>query len=471
MPPTMSAAATGDERTDLSAGPRVCIVAENASARFGGEAILPLHYFRLLRQRGVDARLVVNARTRSELNQLLPAEQDRIHYVPDTWAHRLLFWIGRPLPGSVRHFSVGLIARMITGWYARRMIRTLVRNGQVNLVHQPTPVSPKEASMIYDVGAPVVIGPMNGGINYPPGFKNFQRIWVRAFIGTGRLVSHVFHKVIPGKMRAQTLLVANARTAAALPRGAAGQVQTLVENGVDLSLWHRREGATEAGSAATRFVFSGRLVDWKGVQYLIQAYGIVRKQLPEATLQILGDGPMRSPLEAQTTRANLARAVRFAGWTPQPQCAEILGDADVFVLPSLYECGGAVVLEAMASGLPVIATDWGGPADYLDPTCGVLIPPGSPAEFPIRLADAMLRLARDPGLRKAMGDAGRAKAEQRFDWQRKIDAIMQVYADTLARAEADRRAEAERQAAVAAAAAAKLAASKARDVQATSTGV
>lgn len=416
-------------------------MAENASAKFGGEAILPLHYFRLLRQRGVDAHLVVNVRTGGELEQLLPAERDRMHFVPDTRAHRWLNSLGQRLPGSVNYFSTGLLMRLISAWYARRIVRRLVAERGVQIVHQPTPVSPKEASLIYNVGAPVVIGPMNGGINFPPGFGNFERGWVRAFVGGGRMVSHALHWLIPGKRRAQTLLVANPRTAAALPGGLRGKVQMLVENGVDLALWKSRHGvagssdvvadAEEAG--AVGFVFSGRLVDWKGVQFLIEAFAIVHRELPGSSLQILGSGPMRSVLEAQVAATGLGDSVAFAGWTSQPQCAAILAAADVFVLPSLYECGGAVVLEAMACGLPVIATHWGGPADYLDSTCGILVDPQSPQQFPIRLAEAMMRLGRDPTLRRTMGAAGRTRVEQHFDWQRKIDTILQVYAETRSR--------------------------------------
>src|SRR5205823_14341259 len=134
----------------------------------------------------------------------------------------------------------------------------------------------------------------------------------------------------------------------------------------------------------------------------------VTREIPTATLQIMGSGVMRQPLEAQATAAGLNGSVTFRGWVSQPECAKILGSADVFVLPSLYECGGAVVLEAMALGLPVIATDWGGPADYLDSSCGILVDPASPEAFAQGLADAMLRLGRDESLRRSMGAAGRA---------------------------------------------------------------
>ena len=404
------------------------IVAENASARFGGEAVLPLHYFRLLRQRGANARLVVNARTRPDLDQLLAGDTDRIHYVPDTAFHRLMERLGKPFPAAVKHFTFRLLSRLVSGVLARRMIRRLVVQHGIRVVHQPTPVSPKEASLIYGVGVPVVMGPMNGGITYPPGFRTFQRGWVRAFIGGGRILSGALNRLIPGKRRAAVLLVANSRTAAALPSGVRGRVIELVENGVDPQLW---QPATSRVEGPVRFVFSGRLVDWKGVQYLIQALATVRRHIP-ATLDILGSGPMRAELERQVVSAGLSQSVTFRGWMAQPECAAVLARADVFVLPSLYECGGAVVLEAMACGLPVIATNWGGPADYLDASCGILVEPGTPATFPVGLAEAMLSLANDSARRERMGAAGRAKAVEQFDWSRKVDRIVEIYRQAVA---------------------------------------
>jgi glycosyltransferase involved in cell wall biosynthesis len=412
----------------------VLIVADHASAKFGGESILPLHYFRLLRRRGVEAWLVVNERTRGELESLLAADIDRVRFVPDTRFHRWLDRIALWFPPVIRHFLFRFWGRLVSAMTARRIVREMVASHQIDVVHQPTPVSPKEISLIDKVGAPVVIGPMNGGITYPPAFRGFQKRWVRAFVGAGRFASHAVNRILPGKLHAATLLVANERTQRALPRGVRGSVQLLVENGVDLNLWTPRE-ATNRDGEPVQFVFSGRLEDWKGVQYLLEAFAQASKQIP-ATLQIMGNGRMRQRLEEQSKSLGLTDRVTFRGWMPQAECAAALAAANVFVLPSLYECGGAVVLEAMAAGLPVIATNWGGPADYLDSGCGVLVEPASAQVLVQGLADAMLKLANDESLRQSMGAAGRAKAVAEFDWERKIDRILSVYRETIDRCRA-----------------------------------
>ena len=86
------------------------------------------------------------------------------------------------------------------------------------------------------------------------------------------------------------------------------------------------------------------------------------------------------------------------------------------------------MLEAMAIGLPVIATKWGGPADYLDETSGILIEPRGRERFTADLARAMVRLANSRELALQLGSSGRARVATEFDWEKKIDRILSVYA-------------------------------------------
>lgn len=405
--------------------PRILVVAEHASARFGGEAILPLHIFQRLRRRGIDAQLVVHARTRGELEALLPDDRDRMHFIPDTRAHKLLNSMGKRLPARVGYFSTGLISRIITGLYARRIVKRLVSEYGVDVVHQPIPVSPREPSMIYGVGAPVVIGPMNGGMSYPPSFRGRESSLVSAYLGVGRFAAGLMHWLMPGKLRADVLLVANERSGKALPAGIRGEVQTIIENGVDLKLWPPAEPTSTPGEPL-RVVFMGRLVDWKAVDLLLEAMRDLVARTP-ARLTIVGDGPMRPQLEAQAAELGLSDKIDFIGWLSQPDCAELLKRSDVLVLPSLLECGGAVVLEAMSMALPVVASDWGGPADYVDETCGILVTPTSRQEFIVGLTDALARLAASPELRRTLGLAGRERIVREFDWDKKIERMLEVY--------------------------------------------
>ena len=148
---------------------------------------------------------------------------------------------------------------------------------------------------------------------------------------------------------------------------------------------------------------------------------------------ILGDGEERIRLEQLAARLGLMPSgsghgtVEFAGWLEQSACAERLAAADCLVLPSLLECGGAVVLEAMALAKPVIATAWGGPLDYLDKDCGILVPPDSRESIIEGFSAAMVELARSPDARARMGAQARGRVSREFDWDVKVDRVLVHY--------------------------------------------
>lgn len=410
---------------------RVVIVAEHASTKFGGEAFLPLQYFRLLRSHNIDTWLVVHARTQPELEELFPEDVERMHFVTDTWLHVLLYKFGLLLPRRVGEVTTGLLSHLYTQILQRPIIRKLVTEHQIDIVHEPIPVSPKYPSLMFDVGAPVIIGPLNGGMEFPPAFRKRQSQFVEMLVNLSRKFSTFVNYLIPGKLKAQTLLVSNERAKQALPTGVKGTIIEFAENGVDLSVWQSATSMLKKPNQRVHFVFMGRLIDWKAVDLLLEAFSPVAAKT-DAILDIIGDGKLRQSLEEQATGLGLNDNVIFTGWLSQQQCALKLQQADGLVLPSLLECGGAVILEAMAMELPIIATNWGGPRDYIDSTCGILISPTSKEALVNGLTDAMLKLAQSPELRQSMGKAGKERVIKYFDWERKFDQILEIYQQTCA---------------------------------------
>jgi glycosyltransferase involved in cell wall biosynthesis len=424
QPPRGSGAEDGGVGCDFPLS--VVLVASNCSLRMGGEAAIPFHYFRLLRARGISVDLITHERNREELEHAFPTVLDRIRFTPDGPIQKLLWMISRRLPVRVDRATFGLLRSLIDQVRQWRIARDIIRERGPSVVHQPYPVSTAEPSLMAGLDAPVVIGPMNGNMDFPPGFRYLEHPLDRLAVAVGRRLRHLANRVFPGKRHARILLVANGRSRRLLPATNA-EVLEVPENGVDLSLWRprpfvRREGPAEGAN----FVYLGRLVDWKAVDVLLWAWASARTS-PSTRLQLIGDGPMLKSLLALRDRLGLSGSVEFAGHLPQAECALRLREADVMILPSLLECGGSVVLEAMATGLPVIATDWGGPADYLDPSCGILVPPTSREAFIEGLARAIERLDRSPELRRALGEAARRRV-QAFDWDRKIDMALEIYA-------------------------------------------
>jgi alpha-maltose-1-phosphate synthase len=407
---------------------KILLVAEHASATFGGEALIPFRYFKHLRGMDVDVHLLVHERTRQELLEAFPQDDQRLHFVADSLVNIWCNKIGRLMPDRLAGCTINAVSHFETQVRQRRRARSLVRAHDFNIVHEPIPVSPKLPSMLFGVRAPVIIGPMNGGMDYPPNYNLAGRL-ERFIVFSLRCTAAFWNTILPGKRRAALLLVANQRTYEALPLGLRErQVLEFVENGVDVDLFKPRPA--KVNQQNFRVIFVGRLVDWKRVDLLIAACARLVASV-NFELDIVGDGPKRSQLEQLVQRLSLGPRVRFHGRLPQSAAAELLRNADVMVLPSMRECGGAVVLEAMASAVPVIAANWGGPADYITSETGILIPPETPERFIQGLAKAMSWMARDHAARTRMGLAARQRAEALYDWRAKAKSLVKIYEDVL----------------------------------------
>lgn len=400
---------------------RVCIVAEHASTRFGGEAFLPLRYFSLLQARGIETWLIVHSRTRTELAELFPRDMGRILFVPDLWIHRFFFHLSSYLPRRLSEATFGLLNQLITQFCQRSMLRRLIRKQEINVVHQPIPISPRFPSALYGLGVSVVIGPLNGGMEYPDAFRRNESWISHTTIAFLKLFAEVGNSLLPGKKRAAVVLVANERTRSALPKRIRGRVIEMNENGIDIGTWHSE--SSDAVRIAPLFVFVGRLVDWKALDIAIRALARVLT----AELDVVGDGPMLEAWKSLAQQLGVSQRVHFVGRETQSQYAARLHQSVGLLLPSLYESGGAVVLEAMATAKPVIATRWGGPVDYLDSSCGILVDPQSYEALVAGFAEAMHKLIDHPEMAKEMGAAGRKRAVRDFDWQRRIDQMIGIY--------------------------------------------
>lgn len=168
-----------------------------------------------------------------------------------------------------------------------------------------------------------------------------------------------------------------------------------------------------------RFVYIGRLKRYKGVEYLIAALAIARREEPALTLDIAGSGDDRPRLEALAAAAGQAGSVRFLGFVDEPTRLRLLREAVANVFPSPKEGWGITVMEAAACGTASLASDSPGLRDSVkDGQTGILVPHADPAA----LAREMLRLARDPALVERLGRAARAWAEQ-LSWDAAADTV------------------------------------------------
>jgi glycosyltransferase involved in cell wall biosynthesis/nucleoside-diphosphate-sugar epimerase len=162
----------------------------------------------------------------------------------------------------------------------------------------------------------------------------------------------------------------------------------------------------------SRLLFVGRLAAVKGLPVLLEAVARLAKDRPDVTLVVAGDGPDRAKLEAQARRLGVSARVEFRGYQSQAQVRELLRQTDVFAMASFAEGVPVVLMEAMAAGVPVIATRIAGVPELVeDGVSGFLVPPSEPGA----IAEKAVLLLDDANLRNRLGAAGRAKVEREFN--------------------------------------------------------
>ena len=160
----------------------------------------------------------------------------------------------------------------------------------------------------------------------------------------------------------------------------------------------------------------------KGVEYFVEAMPLIADQIPTARFLILGDGALRPSLQEQARNLGVEDRVVFAGY--QPQVEPFYRLMDLSVLTSLSEGLSITLLESMSYGLPVVATQVGGNPELVeDGKTGLLVPP----EDPERFAGAVIRLLRDPSLRKEMGSRSRIRVETEFSLTRVAQRYEEIY--------------------------------------------
>jgi len=194
-------------------------------------------------------------------------------------------------------------------------------------------------------------------------------------------------------------------------RGVPRRKSSVVLNGIPLDKWRAWQAQPGSRRPLLRCISVGRLVPVKAYDVLIDAFALAASRVSGLSLQIVGDGPLLNVLREKVRVAGLDDRVSFAGAVPDPE--RLLADADLFVMSSMSEGLPVAVLEAMAAGLPVIATRVGGVPEVLSSREGWLCEPGRADS----LAEVMVQAANAPSL-AAMGAAGRRLVFDKFSIER-----------------------------------------------------
>lgn len=423
--------ATGLQVSGMTSRPRVLVIAEAANPEWVSVPLIGWSLSQSL-QEVADTHLVTQVRNRDAILRAGLSEGRDFTAIDSEAISRPLFRVAQVLRmGQGKGWTMTTALNALSYPYFERLVwqqfgKDLMA-GRYDIVHRVTPLTPTTVSPLArkcaKVGVPFVMGPLNGGVPWPPGFDSERRReheWLSYVRGVYRL--------LPGRGRmlnaAAAIIAGSRHTASEIPQKFAHKVHYLPENAVDSARFNRTSAQNVSGPL--RAVFIGRLVPYKGLDMAIAA---AQPHLASGAmhLDVIGDGPMRTALEQQVAENGLAGSVTFHGQLPHEQVQDVAVEANILLFPSIREFGGGVVLEAMSLGIVPVIVDYAGPSELVTPETGYAVPIGQRAQIIERLSNTLSGLVADPNVLVDMGARARARVEAHFTWSQKARDIAAIY--------------------------------------------
>ena len=305
-------------------------------------------------------------------------------------------------------------------------LRSDIKGGRFALVHRLDPVSPVVASplawLMRNLKTPFSLGPINGGLPWPPGYDSASREkdWIRFLRWLYTYLP--FSRSTYAKSRA-VIVGSSYNYLAAGRRVERNRLFFIPENGIPQT--DIIEGRRYDDMPPVKVCFLGRLVPYKNCNIVIQAAAalITKKKVQ---LDIVGDGWDRLNLEALTRDLGLEKGVTFHGQVTHPQAMKILARSHVMAFPSIKEFGGGVVVEAMARGVVPIVMQYGGPSDLVEEGCGISLALKNELETVQDLKQVLEELVDNPDRIRQLGAGARVKADSTYTWEKKTELLAAV---------------------------------------------
>ncbi|MFN0085246.1 MAG: glycosyltransferase family 4 protein [Blastocatellia bacterium] len=413
----------------MNSSPKILLMAYQCGPGMGSVSQIGWEWYSRLAARH-PVTLVTHIRNREVIAGAGAAwNGPEVVYIDTEWFAGPLYRLASRIFPKSQHsiFLVSSLDFFVFDYAAARRLKRMAREGaRWDVAHMVTPVSTATPTRLHQLGCPVLLGPLNGGLDYPRGFDEIMRTestWLHPIRYFGRVIDWLV-----GSSRHVTIfLAATQATIRSISPRHRQRAVSMLENGVDLNRFTPASWP-EPPSAGNplKLLFVGRLIPFKALPLLLEAMERVRNEIP-MKLTIVGAGPMEREWKERTDSMGLSGEVDFVGERTLDQISEHMRSAHVFCLPSVRESGGAVLIEAMASARPVIAVAFGGPAEIVDDGVGRGIAPDGPESVIQGLAQALRDVYRNPEAWRARGAEGRRRAEEKYAWDAKIKAALQLY--------------------------------------------
>jgi glycosyltransferase involved in cell wall biosynthesis len=310
-------------------------------------------------------------------------------------------------------------------WYAWRQLRRRIFAGEFDVVLRIMPMTPSLPSpfafFLRKGPIPFVLGPLNGGLPWLPGFRQLenQKEWIANLRNLYRYLPFARSTY----RHAAAILAASSQTYAEFA-GYRGKLFFVPEPGIARSLCFG-DSRSPGPDVKLELIFVGGLVPLKACDLALRAAApLLRSDLARFT--VVGDGPERSGLEQLAKDLGITKAVTFPGWLSHAEVLSLLRSADIFLFPSLRDNGAGVVFEALATGVVPVVADFGGPGDIVNSEVGYKVPLTNEDEFVLQMETILTELAGNRDLLNRLREQGMSYARERLTWDAKAQSTTRV---------------------------------------------
>jgi len=350
----------------------------------------------------------------------------------------------RSEPNSNLHFAYVDLPRFLTFWKRKqRGVRMyyylwqfaalkeamrLRRGVDFDLAHHVTFVNDWLFTFLVFLPVPFVWGPIG---SHPKSPHSLTSCWTALLADRMRYYFQAFVRFIDPLFwmtaaRARLIIGIDETVGQRFPLSFLGRDKFLSHPAIGVEGLFEHSGEEKRTLDSIRVLSMGRLLPIKAFHLTVMAFAKLASNKRQARLVIVGKGPERSSLQDLAKRLGVLDRIIFIDWLPRDQALAEMRNADLFVFPS-FEGGGMVVLEAMATGLPVVCLDYGGPGAMVTSSCGIKVPVADKVTTVANLCAGISRLISEPATRRRMGESGRKHVQEHFLWARKSALVETLY--------------------------------------------
>ena len=417
---------------------KVLLIIEQCNPELASVPLVGYNYYKEI-SKIVDATLVTHERNQKALEKT--KEHKSIIFIPESFFTKKYYPIVAGITSRGR-INWPLNLTLTYPIYAEfnhkvyQQFKRQIQDKYYDLVHVITPMMPRYPAKVVKVckNIPFLLGPVNGGVPFPSGFQEIAKQESAHY----NFLRAIGRALIPGYVetykKADRILAGSTYTLKMLqdlfdiPDS---KISLFYENGITKDFLTESQ-KPKNNQDKLNLLFVGRLVPYKGADMLIEAVSKLGQNIQnKIQLTIVGDGSEKNYLQQRVKELNLDNIVTFTGWVRQQETIEYYRKSDIFCFPSIREFGGAVVLEAMACGLPCIVVNNGGIAEYVTKATGFTIEPIS-REFLIKeLTSKIQLLIEDKNLRNELSTNSIKKAQE-FEWGQKAKKMVDIYHEIIA---------------------------------------